>query len=208
MKNYRSTLLLGLAMLANVGAGAQALQQVNADGKLLGATGILVGSSYYDVVFKTGTCNSLIAGCGGGSFVFGSHNVTAAAQALRDQVFTGAFDTQPSMTLGCDPAKAYCQLMTPYQINPRNTTFFNYSAFYNSALESEDFTTSLTSSFGRAVDTTSSPYSAVFAVWSPSSPNVLPPVSAVPEAQTYALLLAGLGVVGAMVRRRKAVQGH
>ncbi len=208
MQNDKRTWLFGLAMLASVGASAQALQQVNADGKLLGATGVLVGSSYYDVVFKTGTCNSLILGCGGGSFVFGSHNVTAAAQALRDQVFTGAFDTQPSMTLGCDPAKTYCQLMTPYQINPRNTTFFNYSAFYNSALESEDFTTSLTSSFGRASDTAASPYSPVFAVWSPSGPNVLPPVSAVPEAQTYALLLAGLGVVGAMVRRRKAVQGH
>jgi hypothetical protein len=33
-------------------------------------------------------------------------------------------------------------------------------------------------------------------------------VSVVPEPETYAMLLAGLGLVGAMARRRKVFSGH
>jgi hypothetical protein len=37
-----------------------------------------------------------------------------------------------------------------------------------------------------------------------ATPMIRPPVTAVPEAETYALVLAGLGVLGVVARRRKA----
>ena len=40
-----------------------------------------------------------------------------------------------------------------------------------------------------------------------SSLDVSTPVAAIPEPETYALMIAGLGLVGFMARRRKVMQG-
>lgn len=209
MSSTLKSLLLCLAATASASSHAVVNRQVT-DGKLTGATGIQVGASFYDVAFRVGSCNSFVAGCGGGSFVIQSFNVTAAAEALRDQVFTGAFDTDLSSTFGCAANTTYCQVVTPYAIRSVNPNFFNYVAFGNAAVDAEDFVTNTSPSLLRAADMSfynNSRSSVVLAVWSPSQQNPdpidPPPLSPIPEPGTYALMLAGLGLVVAAARRRQ-----
>ena len=65
----------------------------------------------------------------------------------------------------------------------------------------------LTTSMGNGVDLSFAHWPVIFFSLDQASWDVtLTPVKSVPEPETYAMLLAGLGVMGAMARRRKAKQ--
>ena len=90
-------------------AKAVVLQVVG--GQLVGATGVNVGGTLYDVTFGNGTCDALFSGCDNpaADCAFTAQaDAVLAAQALLDQVFLdgrlGNFDTQPILTNGCDDA--------------------------------------------------------------------------------------------------------
>src|SRR5262249_17482399 len=91
-------------------ANAHALPVLLVDagtGKLLGADGVNVGGTLYDVRFVDGTCINVFSGCDSlADFAFTTlAAVAVAAQALLDQVFldvsAGNFDTDPTLTQGC-----------------------------------------------------------------------------------------------------------
>lgn len=202
MKTICSSVLISFACFLGTGASAAVNQQI-VNGKIVGATGIQVGADFFNVSFGIDSCNRLIVGCGGAPFVIRSFNVVAAATALSEQVFTGSFDTNHGDTFGCDATKRYCQILTPYAINTRNTSFFNYVGFGNAALESDDFLTNTSPSTRRdefASSKGNSSFSVVLAVWTPSVANPNP--SPIPEPETCALMLGGLALIGAMTRRR------
>ena len=86
-------------------------------------------------------------------------------------------------------------------------TGYNYGFnFYQSGTDSNTFhTISLNSAAVSSLNTSIASNTGKWAIGGSFAPgNVpVPPVSAVPEAETYAMLIAGLGLVGAITRRRK-----
>ena len=98
-------------------------------GVLMGATGVNVNGSLYDVSFLDGTCAGLYNGCDQNTdFPFtnplnptDNTLVVAANAALLEQVFIdsplGAFDSSPDLTNGCT-APGVCRVFTPLWINP------------------------------------------------------------------------------------------
>ena len=182
--------LAAVWLLATFSAQASAAELIVSNGKLLGATKVLVNGSYYDVSFVDGTCAALFSGCDQSSDFFfrTAADAQAASQALMDQVFVGEYDTSMGLTWGCINTPQSCSVLTPFAVS--STTVSTYRA-WNFALESSD----------RVGATNSTPTTdtgissgAVYAVWS---------VSAAPEPATWLMMILGFGSVGHALRRRQ-----
>jgi hypothetical protein len=89
-------------------------------GQLLGASGVDVGGTLYNVEFIKGSCIALYDGCDSpDDFIFNTESAALlASQALLDQVFidgvSGNFDSVPPLTVGCENANR-CDAFTPYR---------------------------------------------------------------------------------------------
>lgn len=107
--------LVAVWVLATTAAQSSAAETIVTNGKLLGATGVLVNGSSYNVSFVDGTCAALFSGCDQNTdFVFqDSAAARAASQALLDQVFLGIYDTNPELTSGCSSTST-CTAFTPF----------------------------------------------------------------------------------------------
>jgi PEP-CTERM motif len=129
MKNFWCWMILAAAM-AFANANVAAVLQVDANGKLSGATGVDVSGARFDVRFRDGTCIALFSGCDAASdFAFQTEpSAIAAAQALLDQVFldgpAGQFDSVPALTRGCGPflGFALCDVLIPSAVLNDKTT--------------------------------------------------------------------------------------
>lgn len=181
---------LPLAAAPAVAAG----QIVNGGGQLTGATGVTISGTTYDVEFVEGTCASLFGGCGGVSnFTFQSQSdAQAAAQALLDQVFTGAFDSDYTLTFGCNTNAAQaCLALIPYGFDQ---TMFAAATAKN-VNGAGDTTTTIISGDVDFFDTT---FNDQF-VWARFTPSA----GAVPEPASWALMLLGFAGIGVGIRRRR-----
>jgi hypothetical protein len=189
-KRFLASSLLSVAVLFILAASSANAATLNVvGGQLLGASGVDVGGTLYDVEFRKDSCIALYDGCDSpDDFTFNTESdALLASQALLDQVFIdggyGNFDSVPSLTVGCENSTT-CNAFTPYRREStlvfaaaaRNfrpgygsdTTFLeSYQADYNGGLNN--------TSFG--------------AVWSP-----------VPEPGTAVLM--GLGLLAMGVRAR------
>ena len=93
-------LLIGLVLMAS---GAQAVTLNVVGGQLMGASGVDVGGTLYNVEFLDGTCIDLYSGCDENTdFTIDSEaSALLASQALLDQVFLdvseGSFDSLPGL---------------------------------------------------------------------------------------------------------------
>lgn len=91
---------------------------IDSNGKLLGATGIIVGSEVYDIAFVDGSCIGLFSGCDEPSDFFFNDTLSAGAASteLFTQVFIdselGNFDSNPGLTNGCG-SLVRCTVFTP-----------------------------------------------------------------------------------------------
>jgi hypothetical protein len=98
-------LALALASLCTLPAAQAATVSFDA-GRLVGASGVVVDGTSYDVTFTDGTCAALFGGCDDAAdFVFNTQaRGRAASQALLDQVFNAfpAIDADPRLTRGCE----------------------------------------------------------------------------------------------------------
>lgn len=109
---WKWTLLVGLILLAN-DARAQTLD-IQA-GRLMGAFGVQVNGTFYDVAFVDGTCVSLFDGCDEPSdFVVNDlEDSIAFAQAIENIWNSNdSFDREPELTNGCGNPHI-CFIYTP-----------------------------------------------------------------------------------------------
>ncbi|MCA8967340.1 MAG: hypothetical protein KDC48_20835, partial [Planctomycetes bacterium] len=187
-------LLAGVLACAPLMAGAAPVLDVSA-GQLLGASGVDVGGTLYDVRFVDGSCAALFNGCDEVSdFTFTTMtSAHAAAQALLDEVFLdgslGDFDTVPSLINGCT-ASDHCSPLTPYELSSSGTGFSGASA-RNAVSESGDVVADPL--FSAALDLSDPVNGAsarvTFALWTLSATT---PPTGVPEPPTAAPLGPGL----------------
>jgi len=176
--------VLGLTVALSTNAVAALVRVTDSNGILTGANGVDVGGILYDVTFGDGIYADSIS----------AFNTRASAQLAAealDTVFQEIYDTSPQLTFGCFNTSV-CAIDTPYSSNSSRT--FSY-AMVNYSVGRDDFTNpshlDLTSS---SADTPAR----TVALWKLSNT-----ISAVPEPETYAMFLAGLGLLGFVSRRRK-----
>lgn len=191
-----AAVLLGSAAAA---VPASAAELVMSGGKLAGATGVSVGGKSYDVSFMDGTCSSVFGGCTSSNFTFTTATTAyAAGQALLSQVFlnskAGQFDSRPNLTVGCTSA-IVCDVLIPYAAGRTTALVIDSANFSINALD-----TTFISTIGTSVSTTSRS-ALVYAKF-----VATPVVAAVPETATWAMMLAGFGMIGFAARRRKSVK--
>ena len=124
-------------MFVGLTAEATTILVVN-NGILMGARGVNVEGTLYDVDFVDGTCLTAYGLCDPAHLPFNG-TASFAAQALLDQVFVNAdfpFDWDASLTFGCTgiggPA-GQCFIYTPYAFDPFGRLFaivaINYGCF-------------------------------------------------------------------------------
>ena len=107
-----------------------AILQTSTNGHLTGALQINVGGNLFDATFYFQNCQDIdnFNGCDQAEdFTFQDASIALlASQALNDQVLTGIFDDDPSLTAGCESLSSdilfnrQCFLYTPYDIDASN----------------------------------------------------------------------------------------
>jgi len=166
------------------------------NGKLVGADGIQIGSALYNVRFVDGTCSAVFGSCTAAAFDFQTLNdAFMAALALRQQVFTGIYDEQPSLTAGCQ-SFGICQTNVPY------STTENYAdvAFNVNAIPS------LNDIEGVGIGGKFFTFDTTNASTENYAKFSLATSGAVPEPSTWAMMILGFGAVGYSLRKRQVVK--
>ena len=165
---------------------------------MIGAAGVNVNGSLYDVSFSDGSCISLFGGCTSPSqFAFTDRTTAiAASQALLDTVFLdsarGRFDTSPATIRGCESSER-CFVFTPFGFS----IFEGLPDVEASLAINEEGLGDFATSGGIRPDADTSDFPNIsFAVFTPVSP--------VPEPAGGLLLVAGL--VALVVRSAKLSQ--
>lgn len=192
MKKYLLALVFSIAGLLSNAALAALTFQTDLDGKLTGASGIMIEGATYTVQFKDGTCSQLFSGCNDASdFIFSSGpRAAAASQALLDSVFIntvmGEFDGNPGLTSGCGFGVLLCGAMTPHGL-----AAVTYPGIYiwvsianNLVVDAEDYVQyNLIRDNGPTAPNSFADETFTWAVWS---------VQTVPEPSTLLLTVAAL----------------
>jgi hypothetical protein len=185
-------LCFGFALSAIVPSARAATLIIDDSGatpELLGATGVSVNGTLYDVEFVDGSCVLLFTGCDAPSdFDFTTQlDAEAAAQALLDQVFIDLpapdlFDTEPEFTFGCGSALR-CDAWIPFGVG----AMVDFATAINQSFEAGD----VIGSFSINPLTDTGPIEDV--VWARFTP--------VPEPGT--LLLIAFGAAATLTRSRR-----
>jgi hypothetical protein len=124
---------------------------------------------------------------------------TSASEALRDLVFTNLTTSYLGAVQGCQNISV-CQILTPFGTVIRQDPESGTSTVTEATYFWLDSKSSGVVPYSRLITTydTTQSNSSTIARWS-----IAQVTSAVPEPETYAMFLAGLGLLGFVSRRRK-----
>ena len=184
-----------LALVLPQTAKAAPVLDVSPSGLLLGATGVDVGGTLFDVQFRGGTCIDRFSGCDNAAddFAFTTEaDAVVAASALLDSVLLdgplGDFDSNAALTNGCG---AFCSIFVPFATDGIE---FTAIVAFNDDDEANDEVRPPSS---LPIDLNLGPIDvATFAVFTPSQ------AVNVPAPASLGLLVVGLVGLGLARRRR------
>lgn len=202
MTTFKALLVAGasLALFAGTPASAATLI-VDSNGILTGATGVDVLGISYDVEFVEGTFDeAFFSGAALSNLPFvaqGRAGAAAAANALLNQVLIGSFDSDPQLTFGCNIPES-CFSAIPHQVV--SPLFINvvFAVNFGSTLTLEDGTSDGTLDRPFSLTNNVNTNFARFSVSQVAPPP--PPVGAIPEPSTWAMLLLGFFGIGGVLR--------
>lgn len=165
-------------------------------GQLQGAFMLDIDGTSFDVEFVDGTCIGVFDGCDDtDDFAIQTRDTARlAAEALFSFVFLdgptlGAFDSDPTLTLGCAAATTSCSVIVPFGVSLRDPTRRDAIFVINrDPIFGGDFT-NVTNALLPATDTTA--LTAVYAKFTESNPAPVPVPSSVSLFATGLLGLAG-----------------
>ena len=191
IENILATAVLAGAMIA-VPASAAVVLKKDANGMLLGATGVKIGTATYNVDFSDGSCASIYGSCSPNKFDFKTAaSALDAANALLNQVLTGSYRTyEPGKINGC--GSATCDIFIAYKL---------YDADYAEVAVAANRGTGRQFTgvgYPGVNDSTSSDASVTFARFTLQTTPV------VPEPATWAMMTLGFGALGFAMRRGQA----
>lgn len=189
-----------LTLSAAAPAAAAPLQIVSG-GKLMGATGVDVNGTLYDVQFLDGTCATVFTGCDTLSdFDFQTTaDGQAAAAALLAQVLIdtalGTFDSDPELTNGCTNT-GLCILAIPVAFAPFG--FLGEPGITGPTANNESLPPDGVGLLSAKLDADLS--EASFAAWAKFTPAAATPV---PEPGSLLLFATGGAALLTKLRRRR-----
>lgn len=211
--------LVGLVLLAFSFVSHASVGFVVRNNQLVGAVGINVGGTLYDASFVDGSMASLGLNTASNPFLESKSLADLASQALLDQVLIGAFSVHPAYISGCNPqplSGSVCSINTFYggaQVSNGYTYLWSSYAVvlafpdpkYPAIKGVGGIGIPVASFTPNGLDTTADSRQ-TFAVWSLASatPPYNSPVALIPEPETFAMMLAGLGMLSAVARRRES----
>ncbi|MCG6856711.1 MAG: VPLPA-CTERM sorting domain-containing protein [Salaquimonas sp.] len=115
----KQILAASAVMLMAVSGAAGATKNI-VGGQLIGATGVDVGGTLWDVSFEDGTCAGLFGSCENSSFPFATATLAeTAAEALLSQVLTADIRADPTQVNGCSNTTNYsqCSIVIPVSVS-------------------------------------------------------------------------------------------
>lgn len=136
IKLFSRLTLISLALLGlSLSSASAATLNIDGGGNLLGASGVDVGGTIYDVEFLDGSCVDNFNGCDAVSdFDFTTEAdallASAALMVIILDTVDGDFDSVPTLTNGCS-FDSWCYIVTPYElvgVNMEGAFFLNFSS--------------------------------------------------------------------------------
>jgi len=179
--------VLGLTVALSTNVFAEVVLVTN-NGILMGANGVSVNNVLYDVTFEDGVYGDVV------SPFISDVAASDASNALLTTVILVDYSLNPFTINGCHTTAGSCYIDTVY----RPTTFpkIRYAfSMLNKVGTQDDVVVDLdeVADYDTTID------DVTLAKWSLST-NAAEPV---PEPETYAMMFAGLGLLGFVSRRRK-----
>lgn len=177
------------------------------NGKLLGATGIQVGTSFYDMTFIDGTCAEIFSGCDELSdFSFRTESDALRARDALQKILVdgpnGLFSSKPDLVSGCNNSDI-CAFYIPFAI-PSRRNLATEVKFVNEGSNSKYGDHTVIADFD--IDSTTKGNTAsTYIVWTPSE---IRQSSAIPEPSTTSLLMCSLLALFARIKRQTATHRH
>lgn len=193
MNLIQKTMIASLIALG-VNTSASAATYNVSNNILMGAYDVNVDGTFYDVVFEDGTFAS------GYNGTFTSHSsAVAASTALLNQVFNNGdiYDTNLAKTNGCSNV-SLCYITTLY--SKYLDTYIVGNSLYSYSGTTPDMANKGSMTASSTFNTNTSG-SHTLAKWTKKGTNTA--ATAVPEPEVYAMMLAGLGLIGFAAHNKK-----
>ena len=191
MKTMVGGLLVAALMATTTPAAAAVVYQVQ-NGKLVGATGVVIGQSTYNVTFADNSCTVVFGTCSANKFDFTTRaSAIAAGNALLSQVLIGTYKTNPGSVFGCSTST--CDSLIPYKLYDDDPSYAQAVVVANRGSTNRFVTGDL---YPGANDSTA------------LDPNVnyvrfTLQAAAVPETATWGMMITGFGMIGGGLRSRR-----